>query len=254
MIKNMPNNIDINLYLMKNELLKILKISESYFEKEIQYKIIIPIYKKNKFYYYLKKDIFKLIEQREKTLKEYTKIKLFKDYYINIYGKVYSLRDNKLYPQKLKPKVDKDGYLSVCLFKDKQRYYKRINRLVAETFIPNPENKPEVNHKNGIVNDNYVENLEWVTISENIKHAYDSGLNYIGIENWKSRPVIAYKNNGEIFNVYENIINCANDIGIKESSVRSSSKNKTIKGRCGYYFRTISKQKYFELKGVINDK
>ena len=96
-------------------------------------------------------------------------------YEINPNGKVRSLHKRN-YQKELTPKLDRAGYLSFTLCKNGTPRTKLGHRLVAEAFILNPENKAEVNHMNGIRTDNSVENLEWVTHSENMQHAYRTRL------------------------------------------------------------------------------
>lgn len=78
--------------------------------------------------------------------------------------------------KELKLHQDPKGYLRVRVYKGNTRVTLKVHRAVAQAFIPNPKNLPEVNHINGIKNDNSVENLEWCTASDNEKHAYRLGL------------------------------------------------------------------------------
>ena len=80
------------------------------------------------------------------------------------------------YYMELKSRIDRGGYWSVRLSENGITYTKFIHRILAETFIPKVEGKPFVNHKNGNKLDNRIENLEWVSHGENIKHAYKMGL------------------------------------------------------------------------------
>lgn len=69
-----------------------------------------------------------------------------------------------------------NGYLYVGLYDKPRKQLVPVHRIVAEAFIPNPDNKPEVNHINGIKTDNRAENLEWATRKENEDHAFKKGL------------------------------------------------------------------------------
>lgn len=73
-------------------------------------------------------------------------------------------------------RLTQDGYRRVNLYDGTRGHDKRVARLVAEHFIDNPDNKPTINHLNGIKTDDRVKNLEWSTLAENMQHAYDNNL------------------------------------------------------------------------------
>ena len=116
-------------------------------------------------------------------------------------------RATKTYPEKImKPKVDKDGYLRVKLSNKGKQKMISIHRLVALTFLPNPNNYPVVNHKNGIKTDNRVENLEWCTVQYNTKHAFDC-LGRKGNNGGTNKPVVFLdKNTKEIIKRFDSML------------------------------------------------
>lgn len=121
-------------------------------------------------------------------------------YQIDELGNVYRLERVTVQKHKLELSIIKHtmtttGYPAVMLSNENGQKMRRVHRLLAIAFIPNPHNKSDINHKNGIKTDFRLENLEWSTRSENVKHSYDV-LNRTlpdGARNAKSKILIDYQ-------------------------------------------------------------
>ena len=129
----------------------------------------------------------------------------------------------------LKPSTFR-GYKRVLLLKNKIRTNFIVHRLVAIAFIGNPEKKSQVNHKNGIKNDNSVSNLEWCTPSENTKHAYDLGLakpplkGVYGKNNPLSIPIKQLSKVGVFIKLHYGINQAGRDLCIDVSTIVNALK------------------------------
>lgn len=95
-------------------------------------------------------------------------------YYISNLGRVKNNKTGRI----LKQHPDKDGYYRVVLWNGKKRLNRILHRLLAQHFICNPKNKPQVNHIDGNKQNNNISNLEWATLSENRRHAFKTGLQF----------------------------------------------------------------------------
>lgn len=172
-------------------------------------------------------------------------IKGSKDY-CDIDGTIYTYRSNykDIKTDKIIKKAahlnKKHGYLYVSIY-----YYdikgiktRRLNRIVAETFIPNPDNFPVVGHKNNIKTDNRVENLYWTTYSENSQKAVNDGLlvNDKGFDDSQSKPVNMYNTlTNELLGTYGSIIEANKITGVAKTTIARQAK----------YHRPVRKPFYF---------
>lgn len=119
-------------------------------------------------------------------------------YEVSNFGRIKSLSHinnvGKLRPECiLKNRLTDRGYQSVVLYNNGKPKSFRVHQLVGKAFINNPLSKPCINHLDGIKSNNKVENLEWVTISENQKHAFKIGLNKISCGRDKKGKFVSNK-------------------------------------------------------------
>lgn len=181
-------------------------------------------------------------------------------YQVSSEGRVRSLDriDSNNHPLKgiiLKPYISNSGYLLVGLYKQQKRDRKLLHRLVAEAFIPNPDNKPEIDHINTIKTDNTVflnedgsinyekTNLRWTTRKENINNpltktkmqinARKPSKGKYGKKHHRSKPIIQYDKEGNFIKEWD----CANDVervlGISNKHIGSVCLGK--RKSCGGY-------------------
>lgn len=172
-------------------------------------------------------------------------------YQVSNFGRVKSLskrivyKDGRVYihPSRImKNQKISTGYRSVMFYgaSGKKQYY--VHRLVAETFIPNPNNLGDVNHKDGCKTNNILSNLEWCSRSDNIKHAYKNGLSWVHMDEAikeRSRPVIQYAPSGKIIAEYASASKAARANGCNQGQISRycRGENKKYRAYKGYIWR-----------------
>lgn|SRR5699024_6848985 len=160
-------------------------------------------------------------------------------------GKVFVRRKGKI----LKQTLTTTGYLKVELTKNGKRKSKKVHRLVAEAFINNPKNKPSVNHIDGNPLNNKLDNLEWCTQKENIKHAVQTGL--IDSYEFEYGDEIRSK---YINNIETTLESLSVEYGCSEATIRRILNKKDIKIRKKNDIYKINKKEMIDLfeSGVSN--
>lgn len=141
--------------------------------------------------------------------------------------------DRSIKSRIIKPYGDNHGYHLVSLSKNGKVRKHKVHRLVAEAFIDNPENKPTINHKNEIRNDNHVSNLEWATYKENNDH----GRHNERVSRTLSKPIEQLDKNGNKISSFQSVRDASLATGVHIANIKSClcHKNRTYAG--GYKWR-----------------
>lgn len=170
-----------------------------------------------------------------------------KNDYITPSGKIYTdYGDNKFFPKKTFVN-NHNGYLYVNLNGiEGKTIQRRVHRLVAIAFLPNPDNLPLVMHKDNNKQNPNIDNLQWGTTQENTQNAFDDGLiiNEKGFNDSQSKPIIVLDLDRQIIAHYGSVSIAAEKTGITKTGIlyQCNHKMKT-KPKCKYYFRFLDEYK-----------
>ena len=139
-------------------------------------------------------------------------------YQVSDKGRVKSLKQGK--EKILKPRKDKDGYLYVCLCKNGEVKTCKIHRLVGQSFIPNPNNLPEINHRDEVKTNNSVENLEWCSSKYNMNYGTRVQRQSKKLTNGKlSKPVLQYTKDGKFIQEWKSTRDVERNLGYNQSAI-----------------------------------
>ena len=141
-------------------------------------------------------------------------------YQISNKGRVKSLHNGS--ERILRPVIDRYGYYYIMLYNDSVRKYFKIHRLVAQAFISNPENKPQVNHKDENKKNNCIENLEWATAKENSNY----GTRNERVADSRSKPILQYSKSGDFIRGWKSAREVERMLGIANSHIIACCKGK----------------------------
>ncbi len=181
------------------------------------------------------------------------------DYYITKSGEVYRHYYDDLYYKRRHYNNEKNGYVYITINDiNGNKRTKRLHRLVAKAFLPNPKNLEIVGHKDNNKKNNNVDNLYWTTSSENTQKAVDDGLlvNDKGFQDSQSMPVVVSTKSGTLVGEFGSVSEAHRGLKISKSTILRQCNGEVdiTKVRCGYVCKYLNKSSLQTIERVCGKK